>query len=73
MDMVKKWLRDLTDVAVGLIALGIAVNVVFGAHAPFIPDVIGSLNSILMELGSQQLVGLMTLLIAVVLLRKATA
>ena len=68
MDMVKMWLRDLTDVAVSLIALGIAVNVVFGAHAPFIPDVIGSLNSILMELGSQQLVGLMTLLIAVVLL-----
>ncbi len=73
MDMVKKLLHDFTDIAVGLIALGIAVNVLFGANAPFLPNVIGSLNSILAMLGSQQLVGLVTLLIAVYLLRHVKA
>jgi hypothetical protein len=73
MDMVKKWLHDFTDVAVGLIALGIAVNVLFGANAPFLPNVIGSINSILTDLGSQQLVGLVTLMIGMFLLNRATA
>lgn len=73
MEMVKKWLHDFTDVAVALIALGIAVNVLFGANAPFLPNVIGSINGILMDLGSQQLVGLVTLLIAVYLLRHVKA
>ncbi len=73
MDMVKKWLHDFTDVAVGLIALGVAVNVLFGADAPFLPNVIGSINNILMDLGSQQLVGLVTLLIGLYLLNQARA
>jgi NhaP-type Na+/H+ or K+/H+ antiporter len=73
MDMVKKWLHDFTDVAVGLIALGVAVNVLFGSDAPFLPNVIGSINSILMELGSQQLVGLFTLMIGLYLLRHTKA
>ncbi len=73
MDMVKRWLHDFTDVAVGLIALGIAVNVLFGANAPFLPNVIGSINSILADLGSHQLVGLVTLLIGLYLLRNVRA
>ena len=73
MDMVKSMLHDVTDIVVGLIALGIAVNVLFGDNAPFLPNVIGSINGILADLGSQQLVGLVTLLIGVYLLRHVKA
>ena len=73
MDMVKRWLHDFTDVAVGLIGLGIAVNVLFGSNAPFLPNVIGSINSILAYLGSQQWVGLVTLFVGLYLLRNARA
>ena len=73
MDRIKLVLRDLTDVAVSLIALGIAINVVFGPNAAFVPNVIGTINSILADLGSHQLVGLVTLLIVIALLRRNPA
>ena len=69
MDRVKAVLKDLTDIAVGLIALGVAINVTFGGGA-FVPDVIGSITGIIANLGSQGLVGLVTLVILASLLRR---
>ena len=69
MDRVKALLRDLTDLAVGLIALGVAINVTFGAGL-FVPDVIGSITAIISTMAAQQLVGLVTLVILASLLRR---
>ncbi len=69
MDRVKAVLRDLTDIAVGLIALGVAINVTFGG-GQFVPDVIGRITAIIGTLGSQGLVGLVTLVILASLLRR---
>lgn len=69
MDRVKAFLRDATELAVGVIALGIAINVAFGSGV-FVPDVIGNITSIISTLASQQLVGLVTLVIIASLLGK---
>ncbi len=69
MDRVKGYLRDITDLAIGLIALGVAVNIAFGAGA-FVPDVIGNITSIISALAAEQLVGLVTLVILASLLSK---
>jgi hypothetical protein len=69
MDRVKAILGDLTDLAVGLIALGVAINVTFGA-GNFVPDVIGNITGIIGGLAAEQLVGLVTLVIIASLLKK---
>ncbi len=68
MDRVKEGLQDVTEIAVGLIALGVAINVTFGAGL-FVPDVIGSITGIISTLAEAQLVGLVTLVILGNLLR----
>ncbi|MEC9374824.1 MAG: hypothetical protein VYA80_00475 [Pseudomonadota bacterium] len=69
MDSVKSMLGDLTEVAVGLIALGVAINVTFGGGA-FVPDVIGNITAIIDSLAGAGLVGLVTLVILADLLRR---
>ena len=42
-DKVLGWIRQLTDVGLSLIALGVVLQIIFGAAVPFLGiDVIGS-------------------------------
>jgi len=60
MDNVTGWIRKLTEAGVAAIALAIVVQVIFGADQAFLPgDVIGSLTSIIADLGGAGLVGLL--------------
>ena len=53
------WIRELTEVSLGLLALAVVLQVLFGATVPFFPiDVVGSVVEITMQLGSEGLVGL---------------
>jgi len=53
------WIKELTAAGVALIALAIVVQIIFGATAAFLPgDVVGSLTTIVAQLGGANLVGL---------------
>ena len=53
------WIRSLTEAGLALIALGVVLQILFGAAVPFIGlDVIGSVTGLVKDLGSEGLVGL---------------
>ena len=53
------WIRSLTEAGLALIALGVVLQILFGAAVPFIGlDVVGSVTSLVKTLGSEGLVGL---------------
>ena len=53
------WIRSLTEAGLALIALGVVLQILFGAAGPFIGiDVIGSVTSLVKQLGSEGLIGL---------------
>ena len=53
------WIRSLTEAGLALIALGVVLQIIFGAAVPFIGlDVVGSVVGLVKELGSEGLVGL---------------
>jgi len=61
-DKVLGWIRQLTEVGLALIALGVVLQVIFGATIPFLGlDVVGSVVSLVKELGSEGLVGLVAI------------
>ena len=53
------WIRSLTETGLALIALGVVLQILFGAAVPFLGiDVIGSVTDVVKALGSEGLVGL---------------
>ena len=53
------WIRSLTEAGLALIALGVVMQILFGAAVPFIGlDVVGSVVSLDSKLGGEGLVGL---------------
>ena len=53
------WIHSLTEAGLALIALGVVLQIIFGAAVPFIGiDVIGSVTSLVKQLGAEGLVGL---------------
>ena len=53
------WIRSLTEAGLALIALGVVLQILFGAAVPFLGiDVIGSVTSLVKQLGSEGLIGL---------------
>tara|TARA_Y100000310_G_C20368514_1_gene662396 strand:+ start:201 stop:422 length:222 start_codon:yes stop_codon:yes gene_type:complete len=62
LDKALGWIRSMTEVGIALIALGVVLQVIFGAAVPFMPvDVVGSILGIVSKLGSEGLVGLAAL------------
>ncbi len=53
------WIRSLTEAGLAIIALGVVLQIIFGAAVPFIGvDVIGSVVSLVKQLGGEGLIGL---------------
>tara|TARA_R110000824_G_scaffold261001_1_gene449652 strand:- start:316 stop:546 length:231 start_codon:yes stop_codon:yes gene_type:complete len=62
------WIGELTQVSLGLLALAIVLQVLFGATVPFFPiDVVGSVVDVTNQLGSEGLVGLVAVWVMVAL------
>ena len=62
LEKVSGWIKSLTDVGLGLIALGVVLQILFGAAIPFMPmDVVGSVVALVKALGSEGLVGLVAI------------
>jgi hypothetical protein len=59
LDKATGWIKSLTETGLALIALGVVLQILFGAAVPFIGlDIVGSVVGIVKSLGSEGLVGL---------------
>ena len=63
MNKIKGWIGELTDIAVALVALGVAAGVVFGMDVPFVGAVLGNLIDLINTLGDNGVVGIIVLAI----------
>ena len=65
MDMMTKvtgWMRQLTEVGLALIMLGVVLQLIFGASVVFLPgDIVGNVIGFVKSLGSEGMVGLIAL------------
>ena len=58
-DKVLGWIRQLTELGLAIIALGVVLQVIFGAAVPVLGlDIVGSVVALVKQFGSEGLVGL---------------
>jgi hypothetical protein len=70
---VKKWLGEITEIALLLVALGIVVEILFGEAVPFFGGIVANLTKLLGTLGENGLVGLIALAIILFLFSRKKA
>lgn len=73
LEELKRWLGEVTEISLLLIALGIAVEILFGTTVPFFGGVVANLTALLQTLGSNGLVGLIALGIIIYLFNRRRA
>lgn len=62
LDTVKKWMGQLVEVGMLLIAIGIVLQILFGRQVDFLPgDIVGNIISVVDKLGDGGLAGLIAL------------
>ena len=53
------WIRQLTELGLAVIALGVVLQIIFGAAVPFLGlDVVGAVVALVKQFGNEGLVGL---------------
>ena len=57
----KRWIGEITEIALLLVALAIAVEVLIGTQVPFFGGVVGNITQLITTLGENGLVGLIAL------------
>jgi len=70
---IKKWLVEITEIFLLLIALGVAVEILFGSQVPFLGGVVANLTALISTLGENGFVGLIALAIILYLFRRRKA
>mgnify|MGYP000518407976 FL=1 len=59
LDKALGWIRQLTELGLAVIALGVVLQIIFGAAIPFLGlDIVGSVVGLVKQFGSEGLVGL---------------
>jgi len=61
LEQVKRWLGEITEIALLLLALGIICEILFGGSVAFFSGIVGNLMALLNTLGDNGLVGLLAL------------
>ena len=73
LDRTRKWVMQLTEVGLALVALGIVLQLLFGNKVAFVTgDVTANIISLVGELGSAGVVGLVAVAIILYLFSKRT-
>jgi len=70
---IRKWLGEITEILLLLIAIGIAVEIIFGTTVPFFGGIVANLTALINTLGQNGLVGLIALGIILYLFSKKRA
>ena len=66
LDTVKSWLRQIAEVGLMLIAAAVVLEIIFGAGVPFLGvSILSNIKALSAELGSQGLVGLISLAVII--------
>lgn len=61
LEEIKRWLGEVTEIFLLLIAVGIAVEILFGNAVPFFGGIVVNLTALINTLGENGLVGLIAL------------
>jgi hypothetical protein len=69
-EKVKKWVGEITEISLLLIALGISVEVLFGSEVPVFSGIAGNLTGLISTLGENGLVGVIALGIIIFLFQR---
>lgn len=70
-ELVKGWARELVDIMLLFIALGVLVQIIFGTdNTSYFGKITGNLMSFVTQLGSNGFVGLIALLIIISIFTK---
>ena len=65
-DTVKNWLRQIAEVGLTLIAAAVVLEIIFGSAVPFLGvSILGNITALSTELGSQGLVGLISVAVII--------
>ena len=72
LEEVKKWLSEITEVFLLLIALGIIAHILFG-EVPFFGGIVTNLTTLIADLGENGLVGLIALAVIIYLFQRRRA
>ncbi len=70
LEEVKKWLSEITEIFLLLIAVGIAADILFGGKVAFFGAIVANLTSLINSLGENGMVGLIALGIIVYLFQR---
>ena len=72
-EIVKGWARELVDIMILFIALGVLVQIIFGTESTgFFGKVTGNLTAFISQLGNGGFVGLIALLVILSIFAKRT-
>ena len=72
-EIVKGWARELVDIMILFIALGVLVQIIFGTESTgFFGNVTGNLTAFITQLGNGGFVGLIALLVILSIFSKRT-
>ena len=62
LDKALGWIRSLTELGLAVIALGVVLQIIFGAAIPFLGlDIVGSVVALVKQFGSEGFVGLVAI------------
>ncbi len=73
LDQMKRWLGEITEIALLLVALGIVIEILFGDAVPFFGGIVGNITGLLSTLGENGLIGLVALGIILFLFHRKKA
>ena len=66
LDTVKNWLRQIAEVGLMLIAAAVVLEIIFGTGVPFLGvSILGNITALSAQLGSQGLVGLISIAVII--------
>ena len=62
LDKALGWIRGITELGLAIIALGVVLQIIFGAAVPFLGmDIVRSVVTLVKQLGAEGLVGLVAI------------
>ncbi len=61
LEEVKRWLGEIIEIALLLIAIGIICDILFGTSVPFFQQIVPNLTNVLNNFGDNGLVGLIAM------------
>ena len=70
---IKKWIGEITEITLMLIAFGIVIDILFGSTVPFFSGIVTNLMGLLNTLGENGIVGLIALGVIVYLFQRKKA